>query len=112
NSGTIELRLNRLSEARRIYDEALALSLEIGDRRLRGALLDNLGDVAYLLGDNTQAARYFEESLKLMAEISAIPSALLALAGIARVLARTGQPTRALEFLGLCLSHPASDDEV
>jgi hypothetical protein len=75
-------------------------------------LLDNLGDVAYLLGEDGLAAQHFSASLKLMLEIGALPSALLALAGIARLLARAGKPARALALLSLAVSHPASDDEV
>ncbi len=112
NLGTVELRLSQPAAAQRLYDEALALSLEIGDRRLRGALLDNLGDVAYLLGNDVLAAQHFSESLKLMVEIGAIPSALLALAGMARLLARADEKERALGLLSLAVTHPAADDEV
>jgi class 3 adenylate cyclase/tetratricopeptide (TPR) repeat protein len=111
NLGMVASGLGQHVEAKRLYQDALALSLEIGDRRLKAALLDNLGDAAYVLGDDVQAARDFGESLKLGLETGAIPSALLALAGIARLRARAGDPEQALELLGLALHHPACDDE-
>lgn len=99
------------AEALRLYAEALTLADEIGDRRLRAALLDNLGDVAYDQGDDPQALHYFSESLRLMLEVGALPSALLALAGLAKLRARAGQAAQALQLLGLILHHPACDDE-
>jgi hypothetical protein len=46
-----------------------------------------------------------------MLELGLAPSALLALAGVAKIRARIGQPELALELLGLALNHPACDDE-
>jgi class 3 adenylate cyclase/tetratricopeptide (TPR) repeat protein len=111
NLGTVVSKLGRPAEARHLYEQALHLSDEIGDRRLRGALLDNLGEVAYELGDDLEATWYFKESLATMLELGLAPSALLALAGVAKIRARIGQPELALELLGLALNHPACDDE-
>jgi len=111
NLGMVVSGLGQYVEAKQRYQEALTLSLEIGDRWMRGALLDSLGDVTYTLGDDTEAARNFGESLRLVLEVGAIPSALLALAGIAKFRVRAGNPDQALELLGLVLHHPACDDE-
>ena len=111
NLGTVVSKLGRPGEARQLYEQALRLSDEIGDRRLRGALLDNLGEVAYELEDDLEATWYFKESLATMLELGLTPSALLALAGLAKLRARMGQSERALELLGVALQHPACDDE-
>ncbi len=111
NVGQVTSSLRHYADAKSLYREALDLSLEIGDRRLRAALLDNLGEVAYELGDNAQAEHDFSESLKLALEIGAVPSALLTLAGMARLRGRAGHSKQALELLGLTLNHPACDDE-
>ena len=111
NLGYLASGLGQYEEAKQLYQDAIKISLEIGDRRLRAALLDNLGDVAYALDDDPQAEKDFGESLKLTLEIGAIPSALLALAGIAKLRARAGHSAQALELLGLALNHAACDDE-
>ncbi|MBL8055850.1 MAG: tetratricopeptide repeat protein, partial [Anaerolineales bacterium] len=111
NLGMVASAQGDHAEALRLYAEALTLADEIGDRRLQAALLDNLGDVAYDQGDDAQAQRYFADSLLLMLEVGAVPSALLALAGLAKLHARAGQTAQALQLLGLTLTHPACDDE-
>ncbi len=112
NQGTVVSRLGQHAEANRLYGEAMVQAQEIGDRRLQAILLDNLGDVSCVLGQDNEAARYWKESLSLALEVGIVPSALLTVAGIARLDFRAGRHERALELLGLALSHPASDDEV
>ena len=111
NLGMVASGAGDHAAALQLYAEALALADEIGDQRLQAALLDNLGDVAYDQGDDAKALGYFAQSLQLMLEVGALPSALLALAGIAKLRARAGQAAQALQLLGLILTHPACDDE-
>jgi hypothetical protein len=71
-----------------------------------------LGFTAYALSDDGAAARYFDEALRVAAEIGATPLALEVLIGVARLRARAGQPEQAAELLGLALRHPASNSDV
>jgi hypothetical protein len=62
-------------------------------------------------GDHQAARRSFSRVLQLASEAKRLPLLLEAIAGFGYVLARTGEPERAVELLALVLDHPASTQE-
>ncbi|MCC7354836.1 MAG: hypothetical protein IT330_13920 [Anaerolineae bacterium] len=68
-------------------------------------------DVALEQGDHAVAKRRYDEGFASALQISALPLALAALAGMAGLLAEKGQHSLALELLGLVLNHPGCNDE-
>jgi class 3 adenylate cyclase/tetratricopeptide (TPR) repeat protein len=115
------LAINGLGEAARMqgdyatarehYQEASAIFHEIGDPTWEAIVLGNLGHTALAQHDDAAAQGYYHRTLKLIVATGAIPSTLDALAGLAGVLARTGQPERAMQYLGLALNHPGYESD-
>lgn len=68
--GTLFVNLNRIGEARRLYEEALAIAERTGDKPGEGAALGNLGHVLDVLGEEERALQHFDraEALYLEAE--------------------------------------------
>ncbi|MBN1887014.1 MAG: tetratricopeptide repeat protein [Thermoflexales bacterium] len=93
--------------ARQYYQEALDINQEIGDLHGKGSSRSNLGHVAAAMGDYATAVSCYRESMHIMTSIGAIPINLENMAGLAGVLAHTGQPGQAIELIGLVSSHPA-----
>jgi class 3 adenylate cyclase/tetratricopeptide (TPR) repeat protein len=89
------------------YEEALAIFQEIGQKLNVALTVDNLGHVASALGNDAAAFSRYYEALRITHGIGATPLTLDSLAGLAGVLARTGQPARSLDLLGLVTVHPA-----
>jgi tetratricopeptide (TPR) repeat protein len=56
-------------EAERLYEEALQIAREIGNRTVEGTTLNNLGLIAYFKGDLKTAKKLFDESLGIAQEI-------------------------------------------
>ncbi len=96
--------------ARQFTLASLEIDKEIGNKMGMAVSLANLGDLNSALGDYAAAAPNFLEALKISAEIGAVPRNLGGLAGLAEVLAQTGQPERALELLGVIMDHPALEN--
>jgi len=66
------LAYNALGESRKaieFYEQALAISKEIGDQQGEGAVPGNLGNAYRDLGETRKAIEYFEQILKLHREI-------------------------------------------
>jgi tetratricopeptide (TPR) repeat protein len=59
------MKLGDARKASEFYDQALAIFREIGDRRMEGRTLGNLGIVWALLGDARKAVSYCDEALAL-----------------------------------------------
>ncbi|MDX1523898.1 MAG: tetratricopeptide repeat protein, partial [Anaerolineae bacterium] len=97
--------------ARKLLEESLAIRRAIGFPRGIAVTLNNLGLVTMALDDLDASQKYYEESLEIAVDVDALPQALAALAGIAGILARAGQPSRAGEILSVVLNHPASNEE-
>jgi predicted ATPase len=92
--------------ARQYYQEGLTLCHEIGDKFGAARKIDNLGHTASAMGDYNAALGYYREALQIATDIGAVPMLLDILAGLAGVLAHTGQTEQSLELLGLALAHP------
>jgi predicted ATPase len=103
--------LGLLAEARGNYPEAEQLIQE--SKVLDPAPFTDLflGWVALGAGDFQAAERYFYGVLGVAVKAQWMRAVLHALTGVAHLLARTGEPERALELLTLILGHPASHQE-
>jgi tetratricopeptide (TPR) repeat protein len=103
--------LGLLAEARGNYAEAERLIQDgqvLEPTRSRDLFL---GWVALGAGDFRAAERYFYGVLELAVKAQWVRAVLHALTGLAHLLARAGEPERALELLALILDHPASHQE-
>ena len=73
--------------------------------------LTYLGDATLLSGDSTGARRIYLDGLQLSLQEKAIPIALDALAGLARLQAQAGRAEQALVLCHCILSHPSGERE-
>lgn len=73
--------------------------------------LTYLGDAIFRSGDLTDARRKYLDALSLALHVQAIPIALDALVGLARLDIKTGELEQAFELLSLVQHHPASTEE-
>jgi len=94
-----------------LYAEALRLRRELGDDWGIVVALDNLGAVACEMGEYATACAHYAEALALAQSIHATRMMVEVLAGLGRLAAREGQPTRAVELLAFALGHPAMGSE-
>jgi uncharacterized protein HemY len=67
--GATLLKLRRWDEARTILSEAVRVSAETGERRLRAHAFATLGDVCFASGRFDEALLNFESSLTLRREL-------------------------------------------
>ncbi|MFL5732491.1 MAG: tetratricopeptide repeat protein, partial [Chloroflexia bacterium] len=86
--------------ARSMYEESLAISRELGDKRGIAVSLGNLGNVAYGQGDYAIAHSLYEGSLALMRELGVSWGIGWILAGLGGVAAGVGQASRGTRLLG------------
>lgn len=68
-AGTVAAQQGNLDEARRLYEESLALRRELGDRPGEATMLNNLGIVAMYAADYAGAHPLFSASLELFRQI-------------------------------------------
>ena len=61
--------LKEYAKAKEYYEKALAISMEIGDRRGEGICRGNLGNLLYSLGEYVKAKEYYEKALAISMEI-------------------------------------------
>jgi tetratricopeptide (TPR) repeat protein len=69
NFGNAYSALGQVERAIKYYEQALAISKEIGDRRGEGTWLGNLGNAYSALGQVERAIRYYEQVLSIDREI-------------------------------------------
>ncbi|MGB8343707.1 MAG: CHAT domain-containing protein [Ktedonobacteraceae bacterium] len=69
NTAGIYGATGRLPEALRLYEQALVLSREVGDRAGEGTTLNNLGRVYDDIGQKAKALDYYEQALVLLREV-------------------------------------------
>lgn len=72
--GALLRALGELDQARQVYEQALALSREIGESKGIAASLNSLGTAVQEQGDHRQALFFFEESLALRRTLVDNPS--------------------------------------
>jgi ATP/maltotriose-dependent transcriptional regulator MalT len=87
-------------EAAALFEEALALSRELGSKPHIAWALHNLGRLALRRGDDGRAAACFGESLRLAQAAGQPQRVAAALAGMAGVLAARSEATRAARLAG------------
>lgn len=75
------------------------------------AALIGWGWVALHQEDWATARQHFATALPLIEQLETAPQALAALAGVAHLQARAGQPEQALALIGLVQQHPSSYQE-
>lgn len=102
----------RHEDARAHYAEALTLRRQLGDPMSIGVVLTDSGLLRCDMGLFDEAMTHFVEAAPLLLSVGAVPFTLYCLSGVARVWASRGRRIEAIELLGLCLRHPASDSYV
>lgn len=107
--GGLALVRGNLREAERRLLESLNAFENAGQAWGTALALDSLGYVACQEGDWPLARARFQRALTVSMSLRLIPFATNTVAGIALLLARTGQPEQAVELLGLVQSHPATE---
>jgi tetratricopeptide (TPR) repeat protein len=91
---------NRYLEAEQLYTEALGIFRDSGDQEEIAILLHNLGCVAQVRGDPSQALALFREALLIQSERKNPAGMAACLAGIAYVSAARGELEYAARLLG------------
>jgi tetratricopeptide (TPR) repeat protein len=90
--------------ARSYAERAKALYEEQEDRLYVGRLLNNLGGLAFLLGDSDRASDLLKEAFVVALEVGSKPDAAQAVSSLAQVNLRSGRPELAEEQARQALS--------
>jgi tetratricopeptide (TPR) repeat protein len=107
--GRVALGLGAYAEAKPFYDRSLAAAQALDYRRTIQQSYDNLGDVAFYLGELDQAEGYFRLSLEVSEETGQTREMIGTLHDLARVWAVQGKKCEAVELLAVILHHPLSN---
>lgn len=91
NLGTIALTQHNNARARELFEQAITVCQDIGDRRVLSIALTNLGDVYNRDGDLTKARLMFEHSLRLKREIGHQRGVAFSLTSLGDVLWKLGE---------------------
>jgi predicted ATPase/DNA-binding SARP family transcriptional activator len=106
--GQLALRQGAYAEAKTFFERSLNAAQALNYRRTTQQSYDNLGDVAFYLGEVEQAERYFRLSLEVSEETGQTREMLGTLYDLARVWAAQGNQAEAVEVLAVVLHHPLS----
>ena len=104
--GQVALSQGHYAEARPFYERSLKAAQTLNYRRPTQQSYDNLGDIAFYLGELDQAEKYFRLSLEISEETGQTREMLGTLYDVARVWAAQGKQTEALQLLAVVLHHP------
>jgi predicted ATPase/DNA-binding SARP family transcriptional activator len=99
------------AEAQQHLRDSIAHFQEIGERWSLGRVLNHLGEVCFAQQAHSEARQYFCAALQMARDVQAIPIALDALVGLARLLAHDGERELPCEVASQILNHPASTAE-
>jgi len=110
--GVVKWRLGQPEEGLQLCLESLDMFNNIGERYGQALALDHLGQITWGLADFQQSKHYFVTALKTALGIKAKPQILSALLGLARHLAREGQPNQAAQLLTYIALHSSSEYSV
>ena len=94
-----------------LFLRAVDTFTELGGLFYIGQGLAQMGRSLFALGNDVEAERIWQESLRIAAEIRGMPVVLEALVGIASLRGKRGGTQSALELLLIVLNHPACDQE-
>ncbi len=99
------------AEARRYYEQALAIRQEIGDQAGQTYIYNNLAVIYWSLGVYRKALEYQEQAIEIQREMQEIGSLSYSLEGLGRILLDLGEYTRAQQVLeeGRALSSESGD---
>jgi len=87
-----------LHKAIELYEQALQINREIGDRRGEGITLGNIGQAFFALGEGRKAIDFYNEHLKFAREVGDRRGEGNALGNIGQALAASGDLHRAIDF--------------
>ena len=107
--GTLALEREAWDEASALLEQSLVDFEELGQVWGIVGALNGLGCIASHRKHYVDAQEHFAKALKLALDTKAWPMALNVCAGIARLLARNGEPVRAAEILALVERHAATE---
>jgi predicted ATPase/DNA-binding SARP family transcriptional activator/DNA-binding CsgD family transcriptional regulator len=110
NLGDFMFYLGDLDRATALQEQSLALKYEIGDALTIPQCLVRLGDAALERGDDEAACALFRETVERCRELGVIHEAACAMEGLAVVIARAGEATRAARLLAAVESVVLDDD--
>ena len=96
---TIYHRQSNYVEARRLSEEALAISKEIGDKEVEASSHESLGIVFQSLGEHVKAKEYLEKALAIKKEIGDREEEGRYYGNLGNVFASLGEYAKAKEFL-------------
>ncbi len=107
NLGNLALcyvRLEDFEQARKLYDEALAISLKEGARRREGLLLCGMGDLLRRSGQSDSAETYYNRALALLRETGDQRGEVIALNNFANLLSLSNRRPHEQELRQRALS--------
>ena len=109
--GDTALGLQRYPEARKLYEDSLAIHREFDHRSGIVLALGGLGEVGIMMDDFNAAREWLHEGYTLASAIRDTPLTLWILARIAGLLAKEGASESSLEIISLVLNHYAAPQE-
>jgi serine/threonine protein kinase/tetratricopeptide (TPR) repeat protein len=109
NAAEIHLRQGDFATAKRLSERALAVAQEAANDSLVASARFWLGVSLMRLGDTQPARVHMDEALRMVAAARADSALVYVLPEYARMWAAQGEVTKALEWIGLTLHHPAGD---
>ncbi|MGB2682852.1 MAG: tetratricopeptide repeat protein, partial [Candidatus Competibacter sp.] len=98
-SGTTCTRVGQYDEAKRFFEESLAIQRAIGDRTGEGTVLNNLALICHARGDQDTMQRYLEEALAIYQAIGDRGGEGLALNNLSQIYHMRGDYETALRDL-------------
>jgi tetratricopeptide (TPR) repeat protein len=96
--GEIHHSLYNFSQAINYYEQALALSRQVGDKAGEATTLNNIGGVYNALGEKQQALAYYEQALALWRQVGDKAGEAATLNNIGRVYDDLGEKQQALAY--------------
>lgn len=106
--GRLALTQREYPEARSFFERSLKAGQTLNNRRTIQQAYDNLGDVAFHLGEVERAEVYFRRSLEVSEQTGQTREILGTVYDLARVKAVQGKKTEAVVLLAVVLQHPLS----
>ncbi len=109
NLGMVAHTLGEYKKAKQLHQQSLAIKQEIGDQRGAVHSLKHLGKADAELGHYQPARQHLRQALQQATELKATPLALDILKEIAELMAKEGNPHRAIQLLALVRHHPSGE---